>query len=94
MIKPELTQVRDKNSLTDNACAYYIGRGTKWGNPYKVSKYGRKQCIVKYEQYLKNNRDLLSSLCELSGKTLICHCYPEECHGDIIIKHFSKEFLE
>ena len=39
-----------------------------------------------YEQNFKNSPDLQSDLAELRGKTLICHCGPDqECHGDVLL---------
>lgn len=61
----------------------YIGRnlnfyvkgaiGSKWKNPFSVKKYGR-------------DKELYNCLEELVGKVLGCWCYPEPCHGDILIK--------
>lgn len=72
----------------------YIGRGSKWGNPFthkdgtiaqfKVSS--RKEAIEKYEEWIKNQPDLMDSLHELKGKTLGCWCKPQSCHGDVLKK--------
>ena len=75
----------------------YIGRGSKWGNPYThksntKAKYvvgSRKEAIEKYERYLVNNKELMDSLSELVGKTLGCYCKPKSCHGDILLKHIN-----
>lgn len=65
----------------------YIGRGSKWGNPFKIGKDGsRTEVIRKYELYLLTNVDLINSLHELEGKVLGCYCAPKPCHGDILIK--------
>ena len=69
----------------------YIGRGSKWGNPFIIDKDGdRLEVIQKYEEYLVNNKKLLDSLYELKGKTLGCYCSPKPCHGDILIKHVNR----
>lgn len=63
----------------------FIGRGTKWGNPFKIGKDGnRSQVIKKYEKYLLSNKVLMNDLHELDGKILGCFCKPEECHGDVL----------
>lgn len=62
----------------------YIGRPSKWGNPF--SDGTRAQNIARFEEYLRNNPELLSQLEELRGKTLACWCKPKSCHGDIIVK--------
>ena len=65
----------------------YIGRGSKWGNPYHIGQHGtRKEVIKKYENYLLGNTDLMNSLDELKGKVLACWCSPKACHGDVLIK--------
>lgn len=70
----------------------YIGRGSKWGNPYS-HLYGkgiyvkdRETAILKYKEYIMNRPGLLEDLHELKGKTLGCFCKPKACHGDILIQ--------
>ena len=63
----------------------YIGRPSKWGNPYSIGKDGsRSEVIEKYRKYLLGNKELLNDLHELEGKILGCWCKPEACHGDVI----------
>jgi len=65
----------------------YIGRPNKWGNPFSIGKDGtRVDVIKKYEQWIRNNPNLLKDLHELKGKVLGCWCAPKLCHGDILIK--------
>ena len=65
----------------------YIGRASKWGNPYVEGKDGtRMEVILKYKQYLLSNKELMDSIMELDGKVLGCHCKPKPCHGDIIVE--------
>jgi len=65
----------------------YIGRPSKWGNPFTVGKDGnREEVIQKYREWIKTQPDLLNSLHELKGKTLGCWCKPEACHGDILME--------
>jgi hypothetical protein len=76
----------------------YIGRPSKWGNPYstkdgtlakhKVSSL--KEAISKYEEHVINTPDLFNSLHELKGKTLGCHCKPKACHGDVLVRLVTK----
>lgn len=80
----------------------YIGRGTPLGNPYHIGKDGdRVKVIEKYRQYLtKKIQDKDPIILEALNKikqyekdfyvvTLLCHCKPLACHGDII-----KEILD
>jgi hypothetical protein len=65
----------------------YIGRGSKWGNPYHIGKDGnRKEVIEKYRQYILKKPELLENLHELKGKRLGCYCAPLPCHGDVLIE--------
>ena len=67
--------------------SFYVKGATasKWKNPFSVKKYGRKKCLELYEEYIKKS-DLIDDLDELKGKELGCWCYPESCHGDILLK--------
>lgn len=67
----------------------YIGRGSKWGNPFKIGTHGtRQQVIDMYRQNLydaiERNKVTLKELRELRGKTLVCYCAPLPCHGLVI----------
>ncbi len=65
----------------------YIGRGSKWGNPFVIGRDGtREEVIEKYEKYLRSNSDLMASLSELKGEVLGCFCKPQACHGDVLVK--------
>ena len=63
----------------------YIGRPSKWGNPYIIGRDGnRTEVIELYRAYLFDNKELMDALPELKGKVLGCYCKPEQCHGDIL----------
>lgn len=65
----------------------YIGRPSKWGNPYKIKDFEcRERCIDLYKQWLLTNEKLMSQIGELKGKTLGCWCAPLACHGDVLAK--------
>lgn len=65
----------------------YIGRGSKWGNPFVIGKDGtREEVIEKYRKWIMTKPELLSSLHELKGKVLGCFCKPKLCHGDVLIE--------
>ena len=64
----------------------YIGRPSKWGNPFTIGIDGtRNEVIMKYKKYILSDKELLNSLHELKGKRLGCHCYPKSCHGDVLV---------
>jgi len=65
----------------------YIGRPSKWGNPYKIGRDGnRGECLEKYREYILNNEYLIKCLHELRGQVLGCWCKPKACHGDVLIE--------
>lgn len=73
----------------------YIGRGSKWGNPFPINEAigdTREKVIEAYREYLYMCMDegflKIDDFLELSGKTLGCYCKPKACHGDIIIEVF------
>ena len=66
----------------------YIGRGSKWGNPYKIGVDGnRQEVIAKYRVYLAKHPTLSNHFNELVGKTLVCYCKPKACHGDVLVEY-------
>lgn len=73
----------------------YIGRPSKWGNPFthlktstqaQIQVATRGEAVARYEDYIRNKPELLADLHELKGKTLGCWCKPKSCHGDILVK--------
>ena len=66
----------------------YIGRPSKWGNPFQIGKDGtREEVIEKYMMYLLFRPDLVKAVAtELKGKILGCWCHPNACHGDVLAK--------
>jgi hypothetical protein len=70
----------------------YIGRGSKWGNPFTIGIDGtRDEVIELYKKYIITQDHLMGSLHELSGKRLGCFCYPRKCHGDILVQLIEKQ---
>ena len=63
----------------------YVGRPTKWGNPYSLSRFTRMEAISKFEKLLANSK-LAEQIHELDDKKLYCHCAPLPCHADILIR--------
>jgi hypothetical protein len=65
----------------------YIGRPSKWGNPFVVGKHGsREQVIERYEAWLLGREELVAALGELRGKVLGGWCAPRACHGDVLVR--------
>jgi len=69
----------------------YIGRPSKWGNPFVIGQDGtRREVIEKYRSWILNQPELMESLQELKGKTLGCWCDPSPCHGEVLIELANK----
>ena len=73
------------------ADAIYIGRGSKWGNPFVIGKDGtREEVIQQYRSLLwagiENGSVTLTELMALHNKDLVCFCAPKACHGDVLVK--------
>ncbi len=63
----------------------YIGRPSKWGNPFNIGKDGSREDVInRYYTYLMENESLMADLPELKGKVLGCWCKPKACHGDVL----------
>ncbi|HLE79913.1 MAG TPA: DUF4326 domain-containing protein [Dehalococcoidia bacterium] len=78
--------------------AVYVGRGSKWGNPYKeiptTYEYG---LLCRIEHRGRTSEDILSDyrrytlprlpVVELRGKNLACWCpLTQPCHADILLE--------
>jgi hypothetical protein len=65
----------------------YIGRPSKWGNPFVIGRDGnRTQVIERYRQFILTQPHLMQALNELKGRDLVCFCKPQACHGDVLIE--------
>ena len=79
----------------------YIGRGSKWGNPYTTIQdkdtmaseivETSEEAISKYREHVLNTPELMESLDELEGKTLGCFCKPKPCHGDVLLELLTQK---
>ena len=69
--------------------AVYVGRPTKWGNPYTVSEsMSPDEAVRQYRNYLINrNQSLIGEAQrELKGKDLACWCpLTSPCHADVLL---------
>lgn len=64
----------------------YVGRGSKWGNPFKLVEDGDRATVCRcYEKhYVPNKPSILGDVASLAGKVLGCYCSPEQCHADTL----------
>jgi hypothetical protein len=88
-----LPQVLNKRSLPGGKLpegARYIGRPSRWGNPFKLGRDGdRDEIMAKYGVWLEeklNDETFCKDLAKLAKATaLVCWCKPEACHGDQLV---------
>ncbi len=71
--------------------AIYVGRPSKWGNPYKVGRDGeRAEVIALYRHYLLRSE---LDVNELRGKDLVCWCSPLSCHADVLLEEANRDAI-
>lgn len=64
----------------------YIGRPSKWGNPWKIGVDGTREDVIRlYERYILDS-ELIHDISDLRGKILGCYCHPKPCHGDVLVR--------
>lgn len=67
--------------------AVYVGRGSPFGNPFKIVGGRRDKCILRFQKWLKEQPELIEKIkCELRGKDLVCYCAPLLCHAEILME--------
>ena len=68
--------------------AVYVGRPTKWGNPFTIGRYGVFSAVGAYAAKIKNDRLLFNAARrELRGKDLACFCpLDQPCHADVLLE--------
>ena len=66
----------------------YIGRPSKWGNPFQIGTDGtREEVVHRYREWILLQPDLIAALIpELADRTLGCWCAPKLCHGDVLAR--------
>lgn len=73
----QLTEAETEKPIADS----------KWHNPYRIGKDGTREVVIKkFVEYLRCKPELIESLYELQGdKILGCYCFPQPCHGNVLI---------
>ena len=78
-----MPEVHNKRAGTAPPDAFYIGRGSMWGNPFVIGRDGtRDEVCDRYEREVLPCLDLEL----LRGCDLVCWCAPARCHGDAILR--------
>lgn len=69
--------------------AIYVGRPTKWGNPFKIQEgYTGQRCLDLYRKHISVHLAVNElDLSELTGKDLACFCpLNQPCHADVLLE--------
>jgi hypothetical protein len=81
----------DKNLICwaeSKGLAVRIDRSTRYGNPFVLNEDGDRDdvCNAYERHYLPHKPSITERIeaGELTGKVLVCHCYPQRCHGDCL----------
>jgi len=83
----ETPRVLNKRNDAISKEAVFVGRPSKWGNPFMIGRDGNRDTVIaKYREWLHHNEELLSSLNELKGRDLYCFCSPLPCHADVLLE--------
>lgn len=65
-----------------------------FANPFDKNELGREEAVVHYKMYLYRryleDKKFRKALHGIEGKTLGCWCYPERCHGEVIVDLLNK----
>ena len=92
---------RRRHGIPQNAV--YVGRPSKWGNPFKIGQHyqgrtlSRLDAVEAYRNWLLHSskgHKLLGHIHELRGKDLVCWCSPLACHADVLLRMANKEELK
>jgi hypothetical protein len=95
MEKPQRVQRKRTKGFIMPPNTVYVGRPTKWGNPYKVGKLSEdasypvtsEQAVAFYTHYITVNNLLPYIMTALKGKNLACWCPLDQvCHADVLLR--------
>jgi hypothetical protein len=76
--------------------AVYVGRPTRWGNPYPVEVFGREEAIRKFRGLFQHEQGNstefpVPTVEDLHGKDLACWCpLDKACHADVLLEVANK----
>ena len=88
---PDRIQVKRSKGWRLPADAVYVGRPSRWGNPFKLGRDGdRATCMAKHRAWImapKQAELRAEARAELRGKTLACWCRLDQaCHADTLLE--------
>lgn len=83
-----MARVLNKKVSGIPAGAVYIGRPSKFGNPFAMKSEAQRDDVCdRYRAWLLAQPKLVAAArSELAGKDLVCWCAPRRCHGDTLLE--------
>lgn len=85
-----MPQVLNRHVSKTPEGSVYVGRPTKWGNPFPIrGLHTREEAIEKYRAWIMADEQAelrAQAKAELKGKDLVCWCAPKPCHADILME--------
>jgi hypothetical protein len=67
----------------------YVGRPSRWGNPFKVGGgVSRAEAVRRFREWFMGHPELVEvARRELRGRDLACWCRLDEpCHADVLLE--------
>lgn len=67
--------------------AVYVGRPTRWGNPFRVDELGPEEAVARYAAQLRADpARVAEARSTLAGRDLLCWCALDQpCHADVLL---------
>lgn len=79
----------------ENGLYVFIGRPSNWRNPYVLGEDGDRPTVINsFRAYFAKKLGLQKRVPELKGKVLGCYCYPEPCHGEVLLQQIQQSLKD
>jgi hypothetical protein len=94
IIHPQRIQRKRTKGWRMPADTVYVGRPTKWGNPFEYQN--RQKCVDAYRNVLELHKKdspewFEKYITPLRGKNLACWCLLDQpCHADVLLELANK----
>ena len=94
-----MPQVLNKHKDNIPSDAIYVGRPSKWGNPFHIGMVYQGRILTRQDTieaftdwllYSDEGMKVLADIVELKGRDLVCWCSPLPCHADVLIELANK----
>ena len=89
---PQRIQMKRLKGWRKPADAIYVGRPTRWGNPFRAGSDGKAaECVAKFEARCVQMRNetpaaFATWIAPLRGHDLACWCpLDAPCHADVLL---------